>query len=277
MPDSRSRAPAREISRALSRDRLAAARKFLPAIVLLAAIVAVWEISMPLLGVSANYLPAPSRILRSAAADSANLMRASIISVEETLLGAALGIVSAIVLAFAIYRWPIVNRSLYPLLIISQTIPVVALAPLMIIWLGFGILPKVLLVALYTFFPIAVALVRGLDYVGEGLVNLSKTMGASDRWVLLHVRAMAALPYFFSGLRIGATYAIGTAILAEFVGARYGLGIYLLSAKASYRIDLVFAASAVTTALTLALFGVVVAVERIAAPWSAPAKEAEND
>lgn len=275
MFDSISSPPAKAIPRAGSRGGREIARKFIPSLVLVLVLVAAWELAAPFLGASATYLPAPSRILKSAAADSANILRASIISVQESLLGISLGIAAAIALAFAIFRWPIVNRSLYPLLIVSQTVPVVALAPLMIIWLGFDILPKVLLVALYTFFPIAVALVRGLDSVGEGLVNLSRTLGASDRWVLLHVRAMAALPYFFSGLRIAATYALGTAIIAEFVGARYGLGIYLLSAKASYRIDLVFAASAVTTVITLALFGVVAAVERITAPWSASDKEAQ--
>ena len=176
---------------------------------------------------------------------------------REAILGLAVAIVVAFVLAIAIDAWPAARRSLYPLIVASQTLPIVALAPLVIIWFGFGESPKIGLVALFTFFAIAVGLVQGLASTDRDAVRLLRTMGATRRQLLWRVRLPSALPQFFTGLKVAVTYAYVSATVAEFVGAQQGLGVYMTTAKNALRTDLVFGAVLVTAALTLLLFGLV--------------------
>jgi ABC-type nitrate/sulfonate/bicarbonate transport system permease component len=143
------------------------------------------------------------------------------------------------------------------------------LAPLVVIWFGFGIVPKILIVALFSFFPIAVGLVQGLASAEPDTINLLRTMGAK-RWQLLRrARLPHALPQFFTGLKISVTYSFAAAIIAEFVGAQQGLGVYMIAAKnaAPALTDLVFGAVFVTALLTCALFLVVALLQRLAMPW----------
>jgi ABC-type nitrate/sulfonate/bicarbonate transport system permease component len=165
---------------------------------------------------------------------------------------------------------PLLRRAIYPLIVASQTLPIIALAPLVVIWFGFGPTPKVVLVALFTFFSIAVGLVQGLASADHDTMSLLRTMGASRRQLLLHARLPSALPQFFTGLKIAVTYSYVSAIVAEFVGAQQGLGVYMTTSKNAFRTDLVFGAVLVTAVLTLALFAVVVVVERLAMPWRRP-------
>jgi ABC-type nitrate/sulfonate/bicarbonate transport system permease component len=174
------------------------------------------------------------------------------------------------VLAIAIDWSPRVRRGVYPLMVASQTLPIIALAPLVVIWFGFGPTPKVVLVALFTFFAIAVGLVQGLASVDHDAMSLLRTMGASRLQLLLHARLPSAIPQFFTGLKIAVTYSYVSAIVAEFVGAQQGLGVYMTTSKNAFRTDLVFGAVFVTAALTLLLFGVVVLLERLAMPWRRP-------
>jgi ABC-type nitrate/sulfonate/bicarbonate transport system permease component len=162
---------------------------------------------------------------------------------------------------------------LLPLLVVSQTVPIVALAPLLVLWFGYGALPKVLVVALVCFFPMVVATSRGLSATDPELLKLYRTFGASRRQVFRMVRLPTALPAFFSGVRIAVTYSVVGAIFGEYVGAAQGLGIYLQTAKNSYRTDLVFAVIAVTALMSLALFGLAVVVERLAIPWASETRD----
>ncbi len=154
----------------------------------------------------------------------------------------------------------------------SQTLPIIALAPLVVIWFGFGQTPKIVLVALFTFFSIAVGLVQGLASADHDAMSLLRTMGASRLQLLLHVRLPSAIPQFFTGLKIAVTYSYVSAIVAEFVGAQQGLGVYMTTSKNAFRTDLVFGAVLVTSLLTLALFGIVTLLERLAMPWRRPAE-----
>jgi ABC-type nitrate/sulfonate/bicarbonate transport system permease component len=159
------------------------------------------------------------------------------------------------------------RRAVYPLLITSQTIPIIALAPLLLIWIGYDIRPKLIVVTLYCFFPIAVATVDGLASAEPELIKLLHSMKAT-RWQILHlVRLPGAMPAFFSGLRIAAAYSVIGAIFGEYVGAEKGLGIYMQKAANSFATINVFAAILVTTILSLLLFGLVSLIERIALPW----------
>ena len=164
------------------------------------------------------------------------------------------------------------RRTVYPLMVASQTIPIIALAPLVIIWFGFGSGPRIGLVALFTFFAIAVGLVQGLGSADADAMSLLRTMGASRRQILVRVRLPSALPQFFTGLKVAVTYAYTAAVIAEYLGAQQGLGFYMQVSKNAFRIDLVFGAVLVTALLTLALFGLVAVLERAVLRWRPPAQ-----
>lgn len=256
---------------AASRDGIRVAgrawRLVYPPVLLLVVLAVAWEAAVRWADIPPQLLPSPVRVATAGWADRAALAEAARISIEDTLLGLGLGIVASFGFALVIAASRPARRAVYPLLVGSQTVPVVALAPLLVLWFGFGLLPKVLLVALYTFFPLVVGLVSGMAATPKEAVDLLRTIGVAEWRVLLTVRLPHALPQFFSGLRIAASYALGTAVIAEFLGAFNGLGIYLLGAKASFRTDLVFAAAVVIVVLTLVLFGIVVLAERLALPW----------
>ena len=146
-------------------------------------------------------------------------------------------------------------------------LPLVAIAPLAVLWFGFGLTPKILLVALVTFFPMLVALVDGYEATDPEIETLMRSMGASRWKVFRAARFPSAMPYFFAGLRISITYAVVAAIFSEYVGARAGLGIVILNAKNSFRPDLMLAAVVVSSTLTLVLFGVSALLQRVLLRW----------
>jgi ABC-type nitrate/sulfonate/bicarbonate transport system permease component len=182
-------------------------------------------------------------------------------------LGLAIATILGLALAILIDLSLWLRRAFYPLLIISQTIPMVALAPLLVIWFGFGLTPKVIVVALYCFFPIVVACADGLASTDHDLMKLLQSMKASRWQTLWLVRLPGAMPGFFSGLRIAATYSVTGAIVGEYVAAQQGLGIYMEVASRADAIVLVFAAIVVTAVLSLLLFGLVSLLESLALPW----------
>jgi ABC-type nitrate/sulfonate/bicarbonate transport system permease component len=235
----------------------------------LAAVIAVWQLTTTLAAVDPTVLPGPWRVVASTWDDRVNIWPAILTTTEEVLLGLVLAIVVAFVVGIAIDRSRVVRGSVYPLVVASQTVPIIALAPLVLIWFGFGISPKVVLVALFSFFPITVGLVGGLASVDPDAVNLVRTMRATNLQILVRVRLPAALPQMFTGLRISVTYAFTSAIVAEFVGATQGLAVYMNAARtaAPIRTDLVFGATLVTALLTIALFVVVGLLQRLAMPW----------
>jgi ABC-type nitrate/sulfonate/bicarbonate transport system permease component len=251
-----------------SRARIAA-----PALVLALCVIG-WDVAVRAFSVSARVLPSPGLVVRSTFDDRSSLWPAIETTTKEAVLGIAVAIVVAFVLAVAVDWTPVLRRSVFPLMVGSQTLPIIALAPLVIIWFGFGPTPKVVLVALFTFFSISVGLVQGLSSADHDTMSLLRTLGASRLQLLLHARLPSALPQFFTGLRIAVTYSYGSAIIAEFVGAQQGLGVYMTTAKNAFRTDLVFGAVLVTALLTLVLYGVVVLAERVAMPWRRPSESA---
>jgi ABC-type nitrate/sulfonate/bicarbonate transport system permease component len=234
------------------------------------ALIAVWQLVVDVFHVASDVLPSPSLVVSSTWADRSNLWPAAWTTTKEAVFGVALAIVVAFVLAIGVDWSRTVRHSIYPLMVASQTLPIIALAPLVIIWFGFGPLPKVALVGLFTFFAIAVGLVQGLSASDPDAMNLLRTMGASRLQLLVRVRLPTAMPNFFTGLKVAVTYAYVSAIVAEFVGAQQGLGVYMTTTKNAFRTDLVFGAVVVTALLTLLLFGIVAAVERIVLPWRIP-------
>ena len=245
-------------------------RRGLAPAALIVCLLALWEAYVRVAAPPPAILPAPTRVLR-ASLEAADLIRwHATQTVGETLAGFALAVVVAVLCATLIDFFAIVRRALFPLLITSQTIPIIALAPLLVLWFGYGVLPKVLIVALICFFPIVVATVHGLAAADPELIRLYRTFGASRHQIFRRVRVPTALPAFFTGVRIAITYSVIGAIFGEYVGASRGLGIFLQTAKNSYRTDLVFGMIAVTAALSLGLYALTLAVERLVIPWSHP-------
>jgi ABC-type nitrate/sulfonate/bicarbonate transport system permease component len=243
-------------------------RRWWPPLVSVAVIVLLWEAYVRLADLDPVTLPAPSRVLSALWDFRATAVGHLVPTVVEALVGCALSVVLAIVTAIALDRWEPVRRAIEPLLVTSQTIPVVAIAPLFVIWFGFGLLPKVLIVVLVTFFPVTIALLDGFGRVEPEAMDLLRSMGATTRQTFEKVRWPSALPSLFTGLRISVVYAVIGAIFGEYVGATNGLGIWMQLSQNSFRTDLVFAAILLTAVVSLALYVAVGMAERIVIPWS---------
>jgi ABC-type nitrate/sulfonate/bicarbonate transport system permease component len=240
-----------------------------PAVVL-AALIALWQLVTTVGHIDPAVLPGPRLVATATWDDRSNLWPAVTTTTKEAVLGLLLALVIAFVVAVGIDGSRTLRGSVYPLIVGSQTLPIIALAPLVVVWFGFGIGPKIDLVALFSFFPVTVGLVQGLASVDPQTVALLRTMRAG-RLQLLRLRLPGALPQMFTGLRISVTYAFTSAIVAEFVGATQGIGVYMNAARgaAPSQTDLIVGATVVTAVLTIALFALVGLLQRLAMPWQA--------
>jgi ABC-type nitrate/sulfonate/bicarbonate transport system permease component len=244
-------------------------RRLAPALVAVLVLVVVWEAYARTLPLGSFLLPAPSRIV-SALWDQLDLaIHHTLVTLGETVVGFGLSLVLAIGAAVLMDLIPAVRRALYPLIVGSQALPILVVAPILILWFGYGLTPKVIVIVLLTFFPMTIGLLDGFAGVQPEAVDLLETYGASRRQALIALRWPAALPSFFTGLRIAVTYAILGAVYAEYVGSFDGLGIWILILGKSDRVDLVFGAVLIVLVLSVAAFGIVVALERALVPWAA--------
>jgi ABC-type nitrate/sulfonate/bicarbonate transport system permease component len=248
------------------------ARRWGPPLALVGLLVILWEAYVRLTGLDPITLPPPSRVLTSLWDFRATAIGHLIPTLTEALVGCALAVALAIGVAVTLDRWGPVRRAVEPLLVTSQTIPVVAIAPLFVIWFGFGLLPKVLIVVLVTFFPVAIALLDGFGRVDPEATLLLRSMGASSRQTFRKLRWPTALPSLFTGLRISVVYAVIGAIFGEYVGATEGLGIWMKLSQNSFRTDLVFGAILLTALVSIALYVGVGMIERVVVPWSPTAR-----
>jgi len=248
----------------------------LPSLAIAFVLLAAWQAYANTGHVGDDVLPAPTRVLSEGWANRGDLWDNALPTLRATLLGFGCSLVVGFLLSVVIDASIHVRRALLPLLVTTQTLPLIAIAPLVVIWFGFGLGPKVLLVAFVTFFPITISFVEGYAAADRDATTLLRSMGAGRWRIFRTLRLPTALPFFFAGLRIAITYAVVAAIFAEYAGAEEGLGIYMQNAKNSFRTDLVLAAVAVTAALTLALFALTYLVERFALPWVRLQREAER-
>jgi ABC-type nitrate/sulfonate/bicarbonate transport system permease component len=249
-------------------------RRGLPSLLVVIGLLLAWEILARALAIDPIVLPAPSRILRALWDARGAAAGHALTTLAETGLGFGVSVVFAVLTALAMDSVGWIRRAIYPLLVASQTIPIVAVAPLLVIWFGIGLVPKVVVVVLVTFFPVTVALLDGLAGTERDATSLLQTMGASRYQILMTLRLPGALPSFFTGLRIAVTYAVIGAIFGEQVGAVNGLGIWIILSKNLFRTDLVFGAILVTAVLTLCLWLLVGVVERLTIPWYREARRA---
>jgi ABC-type nitrate/sulfonate/bicarbonate transport system permease component len=238
-------------------------------VAIVAALVAVWELAVRVFDIADYLVPAPSEVWQAFVDTRSVLPQHIWATVEVAVLGLLLGAAVGVAVAVPIALLPPVRRVVEPLLVASQSIPSVVLAPLFIVWFGFGTLPRVLVVALVAFFPVAVATVSGLRAPDNDLVDLVRSMGAGRRDQLVRVLVPSALPSFFAGLRIAASYAMFGAVVAEWIGADRGLGVYLTRSQRSFRTDQVFVAIALIALVSVALYAAVATIGRLATPWTA--------
>lgn len=227
-----------------------------------------WEVIIRSMAVPAYILPAPSEIIRTLIEERSILWEHTLTTLSEAAVGFLAAILLAVILAGFMNKYRSFKKMIYPILVTSQTVPIIALAPLSMIWLGFGILPKIVIVILVCFFPVVVNVSEGLAAVDKDLVDLLKVMKASSWQVFTKVQLPATLPAFFSGLKIAATYSIMGAVIAEWIGAENGLGIYMTRAMSSFRTEALFADIFIIVFLSIALFQGIGWLGKRLMPWN---------
>lgn len=252
--------------------RSEAARKGLPdavlALVLAGAVAIVWELAIDLFHVPTFVLPAPSAILRALVESRARLASAAISTAIEISLGFVLASITGIVIALFIARFERLGRALYPLIVLFQNVPKVALAPIFILWFGFDLTPKVALIVVIAFFPVTIDMLAGLQSVEPSFVTLMQSVGASRGKILMRVRIPHSLPHLMAGLKVAITFSVIGAIVGEFSGANQGLGYVIEFASTQLDTPLIFAALVVVSVLGLAFYYLVELAERWLVPWS---------
>ncbi len=226
-----------------------------------------WQLGVSLSEVPASFLPSPAVVFATLFEQRNLLWDNSLTTLSETVLGVLLAVAAALIWALLLDRFSLLKRALTPYLVASQTVPIIVLAPLMLLWFGFGLLPKVLLVALFAFFPIVLSTLSGLGQTLAERLDLMRSLAASPWQTFYLLRWPGALPSFFAGLRITLTYSVTGAIFAEYVGGFSGLGILLQTAANSRATPLVFATILVIALLSSLLVGSVRLLERLTMPW----------
>ncbi len=240
----------------------------MPAVACLGLLVVAWQVTVTALAVSDFILPAPLEILKVTVRFFPQLIRHAWTTTAEILLGFAIGNAIAVIMAVFIVNSRVVERALYPLIIASQTIPKVAVAPLFLIWFGSGLTPKVVITAIVCFFPTVVNTVQGLRATDEHAIDLLRLVAASRRQIFVKLQFPSALPYFFAGLKISIALAVIGAVIGEWVGANSGLGYLIMYSTQTLRTDLMFAALLVVSVLGILLYLVAVLFERLCS-WRA--------
>lgn len=233
----------------------------------LTAVVAAWELASRLTDVPVYILPAPTAVAERMVRSWPILLDHSIVTLTEIALGFALGVALGLGLAIPIAYSAVVRNTLYPLIVASQAVPKIAIAPLLVLWLGFDIWPKIVVTALMVFFPVTVTAAEGFSSVDRNLLDLLRSVHANPAQIFLKVRFPHALPHIFAGLKIGITLAVVGAVVGEWVGADAGLGYLLVYANTLLDSTLLFASLFLLIAIGVVLFVIVGICERLFLPW----------
>ncbi len=250
------------------------AARWLPPLAIILAVLALWQLATALYHIPRWLLPSPSAIGRELVASHTLLLSHTWVTLEEAVLGFGVSLVSGVALAIVIAYSRTLERAVYPFVIASQTIPVIAIAPLLLIWLGYGVGPKVVVVALIAFFPIVVNTVDGLRSADADMVNMMRTLGAGRWQIFTKVLAPTSLPYLFSGVRVAVAVSLIGAVIGEWVGSSKGLGYLMIRSKPQFLTERVFAAIFILSIMGIALFAAVGLVERYAIPWHRKERQA---
>jgi putative hydroxymethylpyrimidine transport system permease protein len=228
-----------------------------------------WDLAADALEIEPFLIPAPSEIAEALWQDRSLLADNGWVTLQEVLGGFAVSLVAGVGFAVVLHLWPALRRALYPLLVASQTVPIIVVAPILVVWFGFGIGPKLAIIALICFFPITVNTLDGLRSVDPDLVKLMRTLDAGRWQIFRRVEAPTALPYFFSGAKIAVAVAVIGAVFGEWAGSDSGLGHLMLESSAQLLTARLFAAVAVLSVMAIVLFGALSLLERRLAWWGA--------
>jgi len=245
-----------------TRWMIRATTQWTPAFALAVFLFGVWEVLVRAMDIQRWLLPAPSGIGQELWRSRSTLWDNALVTGEEVLIGYGIAILVGIALAVAISYSRLLERAVYPFVIASQTVPIIALAPLLLVWVGPEQTSKIIIVALITFFPIVVNLVDGLRSADRASIDMFRTLGASRWQIFLKLQAPSALPFFFSGLKISAVFAVIGAVIGEWVGGQAGLGWLMQVVRPLFKTELVFASIFVLSAMAILLFVSIVLIER---------------
>ncbi|MDC7787454.1 ABC transporter permease [Rhodoplanes sp. TEM] len=253
---------------ALARRLRTVGADVLPPLALLLAVLAAWELAIRLMNVSSFVLPAPSAIAVSLVENHRMLLQAARVTSVEIATGFVLSAVVGVAVALAIVRFERFGRALYPLVVLFQTVPKVALAPIFILWFGYDLAPKVVLIVVIAFFPVAIDMMHGLQSVEPGFIALMRSVGAGRGEILRRVQIPYSLPHLMAGLKVAVTLSVIGAIVGEFAGASAGLGYVIQLSSTQLDTALVFAALVAVSVLGLAFYYALEFAERLLVPWS---------
>lgn len=217
--------------------------------------------------VPAYMLPSPLDVAKAFINNFSVMMKQAAVTLQEACFGLLIGIALAFIIATLMDRFRFLHKAIYPILVITQTIPTIAIAPLLVLWMGFGMAPKITLVVITTFFPIAIGLLNGFGAADKDAINLMRAMGAGRLQIFRYIKLPNATASFFSGLRISASYAVVGAVVSEWLGGFEGLGVYMTRVKKAYAFDKMFAVIVFISAISLLLMLLVSLLEKAAMPW----------
>lgn len=243
-------------------------RRSLPTLGLTVSALIAWELIIRLGHVSTYIVPAPTAIAQALTANAHDLWKAAVVTATEVFVGFAVSLAVGVALALVIVRFRWFGRAVYPLIVFFQTVPKVALAPIFILWFGYDLAPKVLLILVIAFFPITLNMLAGLEAVERGFVALMRSVGATENEILFRVRVPHALPQLMAGVKIAITFCVIGAIVGEFAGASAGLGYVIQFASTQLETPLVFAALVVVSLVGVGFYYVSELLERFIVPWA---------
>lgn len=252
-------------------------QKIVAPVIVLIGVLLIWELWVRVSHVPLYILPSPSAIAAALISERAVLMLHAGVTLKETVLGFLLATLLGVLSAILMDRFALCRAALYPILVVSQTIPVIVLAPIFIIYLGFGLAPKILIVVLMCFFPITINFADGMAQVNRNQVNLVRLFGAKEWMIYPLVKIPAAASSLFSGMKVAATYSITGAVVGEWLSSQSGLGYYMLRAKNGFLLDKVFSCVVVVVLLSLCMNGIVKLVEYLWIPRYKRESGSENE
>lgn len=217
-------------------------------------------------------LPSPADVVRAFIGDFNLLMVHAKTTLMEAFFGLGIGIGIGFLIAIIMDQFKFVYKAIYPVLILTQTVPMIAIAPLFVLWMGYGILPKIVLIVITTFFPITIGLLDGFASADKDAINLMKAMGAGKMQRFIHIKLPSSLSHFFAGLRISVSYSVVGAVISEWLGGFEGLGVYMTRVRKSFSFDKMFAVIFFISIISLILMFVVSLIQKLVMPW-----EMKND
>lgn len=230
-------------------------------------LIIIWELLSAFLEIPSWLLPAPTEIWQEALSGWPNYYHHIWSTIQLSVIGFGIGCSVGFLVAIALHLMPRVKEAFYPLMILSQNIPIIVLAPLLVIWFGFGMMPKIIVITLVCFFPIAVSALDGFRQTSQELIHYMKMAGASKKQIFFKLELPHALPSLFSGLKISATYSVMGAVISEWLGANQGIGVYMTLASSSFRTDRVFVAIFIIMILCMLFFAFIISLEKLFIKW----------